>query len=377
MQGHRMRYRLATGGVLLAVTLVGGLLSPGHRASEARAATTASTAPADVSQTYYIEGAAGSALNTVLYDDGADQATADCNGGSPLISNVILDFGSQQIPGTETESVDDTNDYTQSQIETMALQFAEGYATDDGQCVVEYKGINPSGTTVIVGTNNSGPVPTAAQASSQADAWWTTSHTAANNYNAWASDQPALDSAGIEYDVDISAGSDIENGYNSASATVPWANELESDWGANVGFNDGVTWDYGSVDGCYSSTGTLTSGFTCSTGWTINDVNTVITDLAPAPQIYLAPPNGEQPAEWTQVCVYNDENSNVGVSALNGSTVLAEPTGGSTFLSTADAWNDLITDLQASGDSDCATQLPFNETNATESATPSGNTTWP
>jgi hypothetical protein len=365
--------------MLLAATLAGGLLSPGRQASEAQAATTASTPPGSVSQSFYIEGAAGSALNTVLYNDGGEQATADCNSGNPVFSYVILDFGAQQIPGTETESVDGTDFYTQSQIGTMALNFAEGYAANDAYCLAAFDDANPSGTDIIVGTSNSGPVPTAAQASSQASAWWTTTHTAAENYNTWASEQPALESAGIEDDVDISPGDDIENGYNPASATVPWANELDSEWLANLTTNDGIPWDFGSVDGCYSSTGTLTSGFVCATGWTINDVNTVITDLEPAPQIYLAPPNGEQPAEWTQVCVYYVNNISDGypTSPLFGSMILAEPTGGSTFLSSADAWNDFLTDLQASGNTYCATEPPFNETNDDESATPSGNTIWP
>jgi hypothetical protein len=100
------------------------------------------------------------------------------------------------------------------------------------------------------------------------------------------------------------------------------------------------------------------------------------------PETYLAPPDGEDPVEWTEQCAYTDGVS--GSSPLWGATVVSEPTGsylinGITvpYLSAADSWSDLIDDLQESSDNDCADNLPVWQTNMDEAATSSGNETWP
>jgi hypothetical protein len=55
--------------------------------------------------------------------------------------------------------------------------------------------------------------------------------------------------------------------------------------------------------------GPLTGSFVCSTGWTVKDVFNLIFYTFADPQIYLSPPNGEQPEEWEQLCVYFATNS--------------------------------------------------------------------
>jgi hypothetical protein len=370
---------------LVLSALAGGLLGPARGRADQVANSPGTIPPPPptvvLSQSYYIEGAAGSALDAVLMDDGETQAGSDCDGGAPVDSDVILDFGAQQISGTETESVDGVSFYTQSDIENMALSFAEGYAEEGVFCNAEYAEGYPL-TFLSIGTSSSGPVPTPSEAVSQADDWASVGYTTAENYTTWADSN--LDEGGLSA-VWFSPASDIELGFNPEPDVIPWVNEMYADAESelasqgNVLFGDALgAVDYGDVAGCYSSTGSLTGSMTCQGTWTVADANTVISELAPDPEIYIGPETGPgQPMEWTQMCVYNDTNPGDGTSVLSGAAVLSEPTGGSGYLSTADSWSDLITDLEDSGDTDCATQLPANESNVDMAATPNGNIQWP
>lgn len=104
----------------------------------------------------------------------------------------------------------------------------------------------------------------------------------------------------------------------------------------------GVDVDFGSADGCYNPDGPLTGGFVCSTGWTVSQVNTMINDADPDPQIYEGPSTSGQPEEWTQLCVYNvHHKSGVDISPLDFDEVLPEPTKPG-FLSTGESWSEQI-----------------------------------
>jgi len=213
-------------------------------------------------------------------ESGCVQGIIDALGNTN--SEVILDFGGQLGDLSGTESIDGTIDFTNAQIQAIALAFGAGYfACTEGE--------NTTTLTLAIGTNNSKEAVSTAGG------------------EAWASLVAAtatvvLEDSAEAKQVAIWGGSDLEVGYSTGSAAHAWA----------VGYDETTEspyLDYGAAEGCPSSghtNGSCTGG---QSGWDQQlewELSWGINDAYPTPEIYYNPPPGSpvNAEQWTQIVLW-------------------------------------------------------------------------
>lgn len=367
MTGKRASTPLLASITLAAAALIGAA-TPTAAATSAPAAIPAQP---EVSTSMYIDAQPTSNVLDELGVYGIDQGNQDCvtwqgTQGFVGASQVYLDFGAQDASGQGTWSTvgpiggASTPYYTNSWIEQAVEAFAEGYDLAANNC--SNNNANESiYTNVDYGTNSSGGSSiTSAQAAAQADSWLNIGVDAANAVETQVADNSSTESD----DASIGPAIDIEPSFDEPPSTVEaWGAEISADQGSQSLPIDELNYtsNYGSADGC--PTGGLTDSSQCNNGWTSGDLRTLSYDDAiwPSPEIYVQP----QDQQWTAFCVYFD--SEEGYSPLDNQDILSAPPtssnpGTSGDLSTLESWDDITGDLQATGNSDCETQLPIYET---------------
>jgi len=158
---------------------------------------------------------------STLFTLGCNQGSFDADHGTDSL--VFLDFGGQVSGGTDLTD-DDNTFVTDSQIEALAYQFAEGY--------YDCAGPNDPTTvlTLAVGTNNSLGV-----SESYGSDWGNLVKAVANNTSTFASQ------------VLIWGGSDLEPAWSSWSDVQDWIKGYSS-------VNPPLYLNYGSADGCTQTT---------------------------------------------------------------------------------------------------------------------------
>jgi len=218
----RVRSRLVLVGAMILVAPLVGVFE-----FATPAGATPPKPPTD--ESYYVN----SSSTTSAYNVGCAQGSADKTSGSG--SMAFLDFGGQNSTGTNTAFGGITLTY--SQIENISLAFAQGYyfctGTSDTSTQLE----------LVVGTNNN-----LDNGSTYGTAWGNvTSTTTTKVYN-----------AGLNTQVGVWGGDDMEPGFGSQSATESWASSFSGTSNEYV--------DYGSADGCQLTGG---ANGTCNNSWTI------------------------------------------------------------------------------------------------------------
>jgi hypothetical protein len=244
-----------------------------------------------------------------VYTLGCNQGEFDASFNPPVNSEVVLDFGGQNSSGTGTIMINN-NSISNSQIEAVVEEFSYAY-------YVCTRTDSTSVLTLGIGTNNS-----AYDVNTSGGKTWAQIISTVISYN---------HSKGYDSQVGVDGANDIEPGFNSASASISWAQGYSS-------INPAHYLDYGSADGCptnYSGNGS------CYNGWNQYDVWYVSWGAAPElpiPEIYYS----SMAQEWAMISLYGAQHQN--------STVYMQgpwdeyDLDSSTDTSTS-AWNQLWTDL--------------------------------
>jgi hypothetical protein len=199
---------------------------------------------------------------------------------------VILDFGAQLPDFSGTESLSETFDFTNSEIEDITLYFGLGYFL----CTEE----DTTTLTLAIGTSN---YDRSADSKAGGEAW---AHVVKEVANV------VLESPEETKQVAIWGGDDMEVGWSAGSEAYSWA----------VGYNDATESpyvDYGGAEGCpvaSHTNGTCTGGYS---GWDQNLeylLNWGLADALSTPEIYFNPPPGSpvNAKQWTEIDQYADEN---------------------------------------------------------------------
>jgi hypothetical protein len=275
----------------------------------ARPALASTQAPTDWS--FYIH---STNLNTA-YTLGCNQGKFDA-GKSPVANSlVVLDFGGQLSDGSGSKLTNSTS-VTNAQIEAIAENFSIGYWS----CT----GADTTSTLLLgIGTNNS--YYNVSTAGGQA---WAQVVSAVRAYN---------HTQGIDSQVSASGANDMEPSFGAASGTENWASGYS---GANVG----LYVDYGSADGCPTSSSTDGS---CNNGWMQHDLYNVSWESPSAlslPEIY----NPAQSQQWAMISKYGKNNvPQLGQIYFEGP--LDEHDLDSSTYTNSQAWNQFTTDLTNAG----------------------------
>lgn len=247
-----------------------------------------------------------SSSTSAAYNLGCNQGHYDANLGN-INSAVVLDFGMQ----TSSGSYDFSNAYlSYAQIEAVAEEFSHGYwacTGSDATSVLDL-GIGTSNWTNGVVTYSAGQA-------------WANAVNAAENYN---------QSQGYSSQVTLMGADDIEPSWHDHTSTINWVNGYASVGGS-------LYMDYGSADGCSTSSASNSS---CNNGWTQDNewyVSWGASPAVPTPEIY----NSSMAWQWQKISLYGALSHG---SRLNIWAPWDENSGD---YNTTQAWNALWNDLNS------------------------------
>lgn len=274
--------------------------------------------PADWS--FYIT----STNTSTAYTFGCDQGRADASFSPPINSEVVLDFGGQLSDGSGALMINGVT-ISNSQLEAVTEAFAQGYWDCTGT------GDNTSIMHLGIGTNNS-----------FFDVSFAGGQTWANEVSTI---QSFITTKGWASQIVMLGANDIEPGFGDASSAIAWAQGFAS--------VDGLLYlNYGSADGCPQFSA---SNGACSNGWNQFDVWYVSwgsKPAEPAPEIYFL----AQSHQWAMISLYGAQSQ-----SAQGAVLMQGPWDehdlDTTTLTSAQAWNDLWTDLN--NNSATAQDMPF------------------
>jgi hypothetical protein len=243
------------------------------------------------------------------YTLGCDQGEFDASFNPPVNSEDVLDFGGQNSSGTGITMINNTP-ISNSQIEAVVEEFSYAY-------FVCTRTDNSSVLNLGIGTNNS-----SYDVNSAGGKTWAQVVSQVRSYN---------HTKGYDAQVGVVGANDIEPGFNSASASISWAQGYSS-------INPAHYLDYGSADGCptnYSGNGS------CNNGWDQYDVWYVswgAVSALPLPEIYYS----SLAQQWAMISLY-------GAQYQNSTVYMQGPWDEYDLDSSTDtsdaAWDQLWTDL--------------------------------